>query len=46
VKAIANYLTHYVTKNEGEFRCQIWNCSKRSAVFIQSSATRWPLQKR
>lgn len=29
VKAIANYLTHYVTKNEGEFMCQIWNCSKK-----------------
>jgi hypothetical protein len=29
VKAIANYLTHYVTKNDGEFRCQIWNCSKK-----------------
>jgi hypothetical protein len=29
VKAIANYLTYYVTKNEGEFKCQIWNCSKK-----------------
>jgi len=29
IKAIANYLTHYVTKNEGEFKCQIWNCSKK-----------------
>jgi len=29
VKAIANYLTYYVTKNEGQFRCQIWNCSKK-----------------
>jgi hypothetical protein len=29
VKAIANYLTHYVTKNEGEFLCQIWNCSRK-----------------
>ena len=29
VKAIANYLTYYVTKNEGMFKCQIWNCSKK-----------------
>ncbi|RZK05195.1 MAG: hypothetical protein EOO46_16050 [Flavobacterium sp.] len=29
IKAIANYLTHYVTKNESEFMCQIWNCSKK-----------------
>ena len=29
VKGIGNYLTHYVTKNKGEFLCQIWNCSKK-----------------
>jgi hypothetical protein len=29
VKAIANYLTHYVTKNEASFMCQVWNCSKK-----------------
>lgn len=29
VKAIANYLTYYVTKNEGKFACQVWNCSKK-----------------
>lgn len=29
VKAIAKYLTHYVTKNEGQFFCQVWNCSKK-----------------
>jgi hypothetical protein len=29
VKAIANYLTFYITKNEGQFKCQIWNCSKK-----------------
>lgn len=29
VKAIGNYLTHYVTKNEGQFMCQLWNCSKK-----------------
>jgi hypothetical protein len=29
VKAIGNYLTYYVTKNEGAFNCQIWNCSKK-----------------
>lgn len=29
VKTIANYLTNYVTKNDGQFMCQIWNCSKK-----------------
>lgn len=29
IKAIANYLTYYVTKNEGSFKCQVWNCSKK-----------------
>lgn len=29
IKAIANYLTYYVTKNDGEFKCQVWNCSKK-----------------
>jgi hypothetical protein len=29
VKGIGNYLTKYVTKNDGEFGCQVWNCSKK-----------------
>ena len=29
IKAIASYLTKYVTKNDEEFRCQVWNCSKK-----------------
>ncbi|WP_462252716.1 rolling circle replication-associated protein [Ferruginibacter sp.] len=29
VKGIINYLTSYVTKNESEFGCQVWNCSKK-----------------
>jgi hypothetical protein len=36
VKAIANYLTHYVTKNEGQFLCQIWNCSKKISKLYTS----------
>jgi len=28
-KAIANYLTKYLTKNKSEFKCQTWNCSKK-----------------
>jgi len=28
IKGIVNYLTKYVTKNEGKFECQVWNCSK------------------
>ena len=29
IKAIASYLTKYVTKNNEEFKCQVWNCSKK-----------------
>jgi hypothetical protein len=29
VKGIGTYLTKYVTKNTSEFRCQVWNCSKK-----------------
>lgn len=29
LKGIVNYMTKYVTKNEGEFDCQVWNCTKR-----------------
>ena len=29
IKGVVNYLTKYVTKNSGEFECQIWNCSRK-----------------
>jgi hypothetical protein len=29
IKALGNYLTSYVTKNESQFGCQMWNCSKK-----------------
>ncbi len=29
IKGIVNYLTKYVTKNSGQFTCQVWNCSKK-----------------
>jgi len=34
IKAIASYLTKYVTKNNDEFKCQVRNCSKKvSALY-------------
>jgi hypothetical protein len=29
VRGIGTYLTKYVTKNNGKFGCQVWNCSKK-----------------
>lgn len=29
IRSIASYVTKYVTKNDAEFKCQVWNCSKR-----------------
>lgn len=29
IKGIVSYLTKYVTKNSGQFDCQVWNCSKK-----------------
>ncbi|TNJ47122.1 hypothetical protein KFZ70_05020 [Tamlana fucoidanivorans] len=29
IRAIASYVTKYVTKNKAKFKCQVWNCSKR-----------------
>ncbi len=29
IKGIVSYLTKYVTKNSGQFNCQVWNCSKK-----------------
>lgn len=29
IKGVANYITKYITKNTGEFRCMIWNCSRK-----------------
>lgn len=28
IRAIAKYVTKYVTKNKAKFNCQVWNCSK------------------
>lgn len=28
IKGVGNYISKYVTKNNGEFKCQIWNCSR------------------
>lgn len=29
IKGVVNYLTKYVTKNSGQFACQVWNCSRK-----------------
>jgi hypothetical protein len=29
LKGLGNYLTKYITKNKGEFDCQVWNCTKK-----------------
>ncbi len=29
IKGVVNYLSKYVTKNASEFKCQVWNCSKK-----------------
>jgi hypothetical protein len=29
IKGVANYITKYITKNTDEFRCMIWNCSRK-----------------
>lgn len=29
IRGIVKYLTKYVTKNDGQFGCQVWNCSKK-----------------
>lgn len=29
IKGVACYITKYITKNSGEFRCMIWNCSQK-----------------
>jgi hypothetical protein len=29
IKGVVNYLTKYITKNKGQFECQVWNCSKK-----------------
>lgn len=28
-KGLGTYLTKYITKNDGQFGCQVWNCSKK-----------------
>lgn len=32
IKGVVSYLTKYVTKNKGEFECQVWNCSKKISM--------------
>jgi hypothetical protein len=29
MRSIASYVTKYVTKNDDNFKCQVWYCSKR-----------------
>lgn len=29
IRSIVSYVTKYVTKNDGEFKCQVWNCSRK-----------------
>jgi hypothetical protein len=29
IRGIVRYLTKYVTKNNSQFECQVWNCSKK-----------------
>jgi hypothetical protein len=29
IRGLVKYLTSYVTKNHGQFGCQVWNCSKK-----------------
>jgi hypothetical protein len=33
IKAIGQYITKYVTKNNDKFDCQVWNCSKKISMF-------------
>lgn len=32
IKAIGQYITKYVTKNQDQFECQVWNCSKKVSM--------------
>lgn len=29
IKGVGNYITKYITKNEGQYRCMVWNCSRK-----------------
>jgi len=29
IKGVGNYITKYISKNSGQFRCMIWNCSRK-----------------
>lgn len=28
-KGVGNYITKYITKNAGQYRCMVWNCSRK-----------------
>lgn len=29
IKGVSNYITKYITKNTGQYRCMVWNCSRK-----------------
>ncbi|MDP4086622.1 MAG: hypothetical protein Q8934_18775 [Bacillota bacterium] len=29
IKSVGNYITKYITKNTGKYRCMVWNCSRK-----------------
>jgi hypothetical protein len=29
IRTISSYITKYITKNKAEFKCQVWNCSRK-----------------
>lgn len=29
IKGVGNYITKYITKNKGDYRCMVWNCSRK-----------------
>jgi len=29
IKGVGNYITKYITKNVGQYRCMVWNCSRK-----------------
>ncbi|MDP4285970.1 MAG: hypothetical protein Q8891_16270 [Bacteroidota bacterium] len=29
IKGVGNYITKYITKNTGQYRCMVWNCSRK-----------------
>jgi hypothetical protein len=29
IKGVGNYITKYITKNTDQYRCMVWNCSRK-----------------